>query len=416
MAGLLYAALLALAAAGGERVTVCDPNDFTGSDLERIEAAIRAARGAGGTVRIPARRPDSACKRDYWLLDTAIRIPSDTTLILDGCRIKLSDRCRDNFIRSANCGHGVADIPIVRNIRILGVGGATLEGADDPRATGDSAKTLGTSPKQSYGSDAGKSGETQNGDWRNIGILLVNVENFALENLTIRDSHAWAVSLEYCAHGRIADLNFISSGSKMVNGKLVTVLNQDGLDLRRGCHDIDVDTIRGTTGDDVVALTALVPRRDHAPGEYGFTEMSGCRKNMRENDVFGIRIRNVIGYCAGGHHIVRFLNSSGVRMYDIELENLLDTSPAGFRCRAAVKIGDANPAWGGVTPLGDTARFRISNVCSRARDAILVAGSLTDSEISNMTNLNPETTEITLQSGPENVRNVRVDGNADIGK
>ena len=103
-------------------------------------------------------------------------------------------------------------------------------------------------------------------------------------------------------------------------------------------------------------------------------------------------------------------------MYDIELENLLDTSPAGFRCRAAVKIGDANPAWGGVTPLGDTARFRISGICSRAHHAILVAGSLTDSEISNVTNLTPETTEITLQSGPGNLRNVRIDGTADIGK
>lgn len=397
-------------------MTPCDPNDFAGGDLERIEAAIRASRGSGGTVRIPARRPDAASGRDYWLLDAAIRIPSDTTLIIDGCRIKLSDNCRDNFIRSANCGHGVADIPVVRNIRILGVGGATLEGADDPRATGDGAKTLGTEPNQSYGSDAGKPGETQNGDWRNIGILLVNVENFALENLTIRDSHAWAVSLEYCAHGRISNLNFISSGVKTVNGKLVTVLNQDGLDLRRGCHDIAIDTIKGATGDDLVALTALAPRRDHAPGEYGFTEMTGSRKNMRENDVFAIRIRNVAGHCAGGHHIVRFLNSSGVRMYDIELENLQDTSPAGFRCRAAVKIGDANPAWGGVTPIGDTARFRISGIRSSARHAILVAGSLTDSEISNVTNLNPETTEITLRSGPENLRDVRIDGAADIGK
>jgi len=390
----------------------CDPNNFTGNDLERIEAAIRAARKSGGTVRIPARRPDAASKRDYWLLDGAIRIPSDTTLILDGCRIKLSDNCRDNFIRSANCGHGAADIPVVCNIRIIGVGGATLEGADDPRATGDSAKTLGTGLKQSYGSDAGKMGEIQNGDWRNIGILFVNIENFTLENLTIRDSHAWAVSLEYCAHGNISNLNFISSGSRKVNGKIVTVLNQDGLDLRRGCHDIDIDTIKGATGDDLVALTALAPRRDHAPGEYGFTEMSGCRKNMRENDVFAIRIRNVAGYCAGGHHIVRFLNSSGVRMYDIELENLRDTSPAGLRCRAAVKIGDANPAWGGVTPLGDTTRFRISGIRSRAHHAILVAGSLTDSEISNVTNLNPETTEITLRSSPENLRNVRIDGNA----
>ena len=46
----------------------------------------------------------------------------------------------------------------------------------------------------------------------------------------------------------------------------------------------------------------------------------------------------------------------------------------------------------------------------------LSRGSLTDSEISNVTNLTPETTEITLRSGPGNLRNVRIDGAADIGK
>jgi len=45
-----------------------------------------------------------------WLLDSAILLPSNVTLVLDNCNLKLSDKCRDNFIRSANCGMGLADI------------------------------------------------------------------------------------------------------------------------------------------------------------------------------------------------------------------------------------------------------------------------------------------------------------------
>ena len=67
---------------------------------------------------------------------------------------------------------------------------------------------------------------------------------------------------------------------------------------------------------------------------------------------------------AGGHHIVRFLNTSGVRMYDILLDGLIDTSPQRVRCRAAVKIGDTAYG-GGIAPLGDTRRVIINNVISQ---------------------------------------------------
>jgi hypothetical protein len=46
---------------------------------------------------------------ETWLLDSAILLRSDTTLELDHCRIKLSDRCRDDFMRSANWGWGITE-------------------------------------------------------------------------------------------------------------------------------------------------------------------------------------------------------------------------------------------------------------------------------------------------------------------
>ena len=111
-------------------------NDFLKQgDNEAFDAAI-AARGKDGIVMIPPR--ESADGRDYWLLDRAILLPENTTVILQNCKIKLSDKCRDNFFRSANCGIGIEEIKPLSNIHIRGEGNAVLEGADHPRATGDS--------------------------------------------------------------------------------------------------------------------------------------------------------------------------------------------------------------------------------------------------------------------------------------
>ena len=86
-----------------------DVNNYSGkTDNERIEAAIRD-RG-DNTVVIRRRVSDVEPERDWWLLDRAVLLPGGTTVILEDCRIKLSDHCRDNFFRSANCGLGIAEI------------------------------------------------------------------------------------------------------------------------------------------------------------------------------------------------------------------------------------------------------------------------------------------------------------------
>ncbi|HRZ58452.1 MAG TPA: glycosyl hydrolase family 28 protein [Candidatus Paceibacterota bacterium] len=393
--------------AGGENRTppAVTPNEFTGSDAERINRAIELAAATGRRVVIPRVNRSGAEQREVWSLDSAILLRSNTTLELDDCRIQLSDRCRDNMMRSANCGRGISDIPLLRNIHIRGVGHPVLEGADRPRATGDSAKTLGA---QSFGTDAGVAGESQKGDWRNIGILLAFVEDFSIRNIAIKDSHCWGISLERCANGVLRDIDFASSGFKMMEGVPRTILNQDGIDLRQGCHDILIENITGYTGDDLVALTAI-PHESHVSGGLESTMVSAAaNRGQGLDDIHHVTLRNIKGHCRGGHHIVRFLNTSGLRMHDILLDGLIDTSPADVHGRAALKIGDKNPRWGGVTPLGDTSRITACNITSRSQHAILIAGSLADSAISNVVHRGAAAEPVTLESGPQHVRNVTV--------
>lgn len=383
---------------------VVTPNEFDGTDVERINQAIEAAVAAGCRVVIPRTNLIDGQRRTTWLIDSAILLRSDTTLELDNCHIKLSDRCRDNFMRSANCGLGITDIQPMQNIHICGIGHVVLEGADRPRATGDSGKTLGT---KTYGTDAGVEGESQQGDWRNIGILLAFVEHFSIENITVQDSHCWAISLERCAHGTLRNIDFASSGYKTIDDTRQTILNQDGIDLRMGCHDILIDNITGYTGDDLVALTAI-PRADIPAGSVASTMVSaGEDRGQGLDDIRHIIVRNVKGYCRGRHHIVRLLNTSGVKMHDILVDGLIDTSPDNLQCKAAVKIGDHSYG-GGVAPLGDTSRIIVTNVTSKSLHTILIGGSLSDSILTNLIRHGSPGDAVTIEAGAEYIRDVTI--------
>lgn len=386
-----------------------DPNNYRGSDIERINAALKDAGKCGGTVHIGKRRRKDGANRDFWLIDSAMLIYGNTHLIIDNCTIKLSNTSRDNLLRSANCIPG-SEVAYLKNIHISGIGNAVLEGADVPRSTGDSGKLLHNEEftlqeVTSYGTDATKSGESQTGDWRNIGILLVNVDGFTLERLTVRESHCWAVSLEYCTSGHIRDLHFFSTPFKQVNDKKEIVRNQDGLDLRRGCRNILIENISGATGDDLVALTAIATA-ERSAGLLQKTEFRGGDSNVSLGDVCNITIRNVQGFSSGKNQIIRFLNTGGVKMYNIILDGVIDTSPPELRNRATVRIGDNVARWGGVTPLGDTFGFHISNIISYAEKSVVIIGSLQDSIINNVSNFNSLTQPVLFESGKANVKNV----------
>lgn len=379
-----------------------DPNCYAGTDSQRISNALKAAVAASEKKFIISARqaPDG---RTHWLIDEAIPLYGNMEIIINDCKIKLSDACRDNFFRSANCIPGVKKVEPLENIRITGRGNAVLEGADFPRSSGDSGKVLG---EHTYGTDAGKINEFQKGNWRNIGILMAYVRNFAVSNLTIRNYHCWGMSFEYCSYGKLNNIKFDTSEARIISGRKWNLLNQDGIDLRRGCHHIDIENISGDTGDDIVALTALKTSRTEN-GVLTGTEFSIMESKMELNHIHDVTIRNIRGRSTGGHQLLRLLNNFGIKIYNVTIENVVDTSTDKIM-HTTLRIGDTRAAWGGVTPLGDTYNITIKNIDSRSNKAVFVLGSLLDSEISGVINRNRNCQPVECSSGPENMKNVKI--------
>ncbi len=359
-----------------------NPNAYTGTDSDRIEQALSFACANAMPLVITPRVPVGNDRRAHWLIDRAILLPGGTEVRLDDCTIQLSDQCRDNFFRSANCRPGTGAVHPIAGIRIRGRGHAILRGAEHPRATGDSGTTLG---KDTFGTDAGKPGECPVGDWRNIGILLADVSDFTIEGIAIVNSHCWAISLEYCSHGMLRDLRFASLGVMLIDGRPQTTLNQDGIDLRQGCRHIAIERISGWTGDDLIALTAIGTTDETRPaGAFGSTHFSASKRRGEGDDIHHITIRDVHGYSAGNCQIVRLLNTRGVKLHDILIERVHDCSARALHNRAVLRIGDRNPHWGGPNPIGDTARIIARGIVSNAQAAIVIQGSLADSTIEDV--------------------------------
>ncbi len=389
------------------------PNEFTGSDVDRINQAIDAVAGTGRRVVVPRKNLATDGEKQVWMLDSAILVRSNTTLELNHCHIKLSDRSRDNMIRSANCGLGITDIQSMRGIFIYGVGNVLLEGADHPRSTGDSAKKLVKNKEdlsgefhESYGTDAGVSGESQTGDWRNIGILLACVDDFRVENLKIKDSHAWAISLERCSSGYIGNIKFDSREGKMIDGEHRVIRNQDGLDLRAGCHDITIENLSGRTGDAMLAPTNLPYPEGGDPGMLESTEVSGSKYRGESDDLHTIFMRNISGYSVGGHCIVLLLNTRKGKLYNVVLDGVIDKSPPDRPCAATIIIGSRR--YGGLVPLGCTRRLFINNISGASKSTILVSGTLADSFITNVVHGGETGDPVTLNIDASQIRNVEM--------
>ncbi len=400
-------------------------NDYEGaSDVDRIEAAIRDRRG--NPVVISSRKSEQEPDRDWWLLDRAILLPGDTTVIIENCRIKLSDSCRDNFFRSANCGFCIDEPEKISNIHILGVGRAVLEGADHPRSTGDGSKHLeNPCPKNfsfsgapeltwadrhghTYGTDAGKEGESQYGDWRNIGILMANADHLSIENLCIIEQHAWAISLESCSHAKISHIEFQACMTRNIDGIDQNNENQDGINLRAGCHDVIISDITGTTGDDVIALTATCSARQRRPGgSLRSTHVMSNDFSRRGKDIRNVIIRNVLAYPAGGCLMLRLLALDGAEIRNVTVDGLVDASPDDFHTRNCIQIGEGVV---GETVYGTPSECSVfnvtfSNIISNAKQVFDVAAGLQNAAVSNVIIRDPEG-KISNLRRPELVKNV----------
>ncbi|WP_157962777.1 glycoside hydrolase family protein [Chitinophaga deserti] len=344
---VLMMCLMWSAAAMADPIT---PNDFRkGTDSERIEAAIREALRTGvNAIEIP--RWNQQRKAAEWLIDRAILVPSDFTLVLNDCLVRLSPGTADNII--TNAGARTQPLSANRNVRITGKGNAVLSGGLEAH----------------FNPPGDKSG------YRTIGILLYDTQHFTIEGFTMEETQAWAISMEHgCAYGRVANINFANTNK---------FPNQDGVDVRKGCHDIVIENITGVTGDDVIALTGLA-----TPNDTARTSMQvGGRLPRNNDDIYNIIIRNVQAKCIGGHALVRLLNQDGIKMYNITVSGIFDTSTEeDIRPATGIRIGEEHYWSSRMNVLGETYNIKVDNVHTRAKTAVKVVGTLKDATFTNIT-------------------------------
>jgi Glycosyl hydrolases family 28. len=314
-----------LAAAVSQKLeeTYISPNKYkTGTQSERIQKAISEAKNTTRKVVIP--KYDVVSKKSVWLLDQAILLPSDFELELNNCTIKLSDKCRDNFIRSANAGLAIKDIIPSKNIRIIGKGNVLLEGADHPRATGDHNKTLSLNPSgfgQSYGTDAGKPQMNQRGGWRNHAIILAHTDVFEVSGITLKDYHGHGLVLERCTNGKISDLTFNVRQAVTVDGVDKQILNQDGMGIRFGCKNILIADCRGKSGDDFINIG--LTDTGVGAGEENVNVVSGSIYRGEIDNISTIYLQNWQDFYSISHRSIRIMPVGKLRISNIFIENMV---------------------------------------------------------------------------------------------
>ena len=319
-----------------------DPNDprFHGeTDSASIQNAVNALTDGIRTVRIP--RENLRTGKSCWEIDKAILLPSDCTVILDGCHLILKEGIYDNIFRNENL---YASQTEQHGIRILGRNGAVLDGG--------------------AGNDLRESNSRRDGRPHirfNNFILLHNVRDYVLEGFSCHNMRWWAINQIACRHGIVRNIRFW-------NGNHIP--NQDGIDVRIGSSDILIENISGRCGDDVVALTALPLGGDRLLLPEG-----------RENAIHDVTVRNVSGNTM--QTVAALRACDGARLYNIRLENISDCG-GEYAPWGIVRIGENNYYKEHPALPGEIRNITVDGVRSLARGTVYLGASLTDSSIRNV--------------------------------
>ena len=156
-----------------------------------------------------------------------------------------------------------------------------------------------------------------------IGMLFVNVKNFKLTNMTLKDPVNFAVTLDTASWFTVEDITFdFNYGNP-------TAENMDGIHLNGNCHYGTIRNLKGTCYDDLVALNA----DEGTDGPITNMEISGiyatdCHSAVRlltvKNPVEHIHISDVYGtyyqYCIG---VTKYYEGPTAGYYDaLTFDNL----------------------------------------------------------------------------------------------
>ena len=275
------------------------PNETVGAcDSESIQNAVNLAHAEGiNKVVIP--RMNARTGAPSWTITETVRLPSDMLVVLDNCFMQMADDVVGGFFCSKTLftERGTDLAYRMHNIHIKGEGTAVLDGGKPTDLDEQTQFDIGVPVRL------------------NSPIFFMNVEGFSVENVTILHQRYWGLRFQFCSRGVIRNIHFDVCRDRR---------NQDGINLRCGCHDILIENISGQTGDDMIALSAI----DRAAS--GMFEKYDLIVRDESWDIHDVTIRNVSG-SAILHPLVTIRNHNGAKVYNIHIENLKDreqTQPA----------------------------------------------------------------------------------------
>lgn len=92
--------------------------------------------------------------------------------------------------------------------------------------------------------------EMRGDDWGSRGILMAfsNCKDVYIENVTLCDAHCYSLSFDLCQNVTVKDVSIYSP--------VGVDAEEDGIDIRTGCRDFNIDKVHAETGDDAIAINA----------------------------------------------------------------------------------------------------------------------------------------------------------------
>ena len=300
-----------------------------------------------------------------YRVERAILIPSNFTLILKNCHLRMADGVFDNMFVNEHHGTDIGRTSpgTDRNISIVGEGKAILDGG----------QYNGLSERNS-----GKDGMPP--IWKNNLILFTNVDGFKISGIACHNQRWWAMNFLYCSNGYIGNIDFcacdigVDADGNRYRGLVrerydeVLVKNADGIDLRQGCHHIVIENITGFTEDDTVALTGLNGRVEKAFSVDGLS-----------SDIAFVEIRNIVSaaFCTN----VRLLNQGDVKLHDIVIDGVYDVARESSHVDHglyAVRIGDTRLYGTRHATKDETYNISVRNVRGAGDYVISLAGAMSN--------------------------------------
>ncbi len=348
------------------------PNDegiIADFDAVSVQTAIdAAARAALNKVVIP--RVNARNGSTVWEFDRTVRIPSDMTIVLDNCFIRLADNTFCNVFVNSN-----HDTPLgktlegeQKNIRIEGIGNATIDGGN----------YNGLSERNSL-----KDGMPYIGV--NTPLLFTNISNFDIGGFKVTNQRWWGMTYIYSRNGHIHDIEFQADKSGVgEDGERrpdlrpnswgsFYIRNADGVDLRCGCNNILIENITGFTQDDTVALTAL----------SGVNMEQRWSVDGKVSDICRVLIRNVMSetVCAN----IRLTCGDRNKIYDVSIDGVVDaTYDQCYYNGATIRIDNLNYGKICGAEHGDMYNISINNILSRAKSAVEILKTVKNLRVSNV--------------------------------